>query len=291
MRLLFRVLSAAMIAAVVGRAGLAHAQLMGPTGGPPPINFFPPSPPPSYGAYVAGYSGLTGGLQTLAFQNGVLPEASYNGINYSGVNGVELASGYAGTFTDVSLGAFANVATGDININIRADGFPASPSVIGTPVAQPETFVIALVYSQVTFKGHGTATLRVDGTLKESGSGQAQEYAVISPTVLLPSAGFPLDPASTFAGNWSNASSFSFNDGDKAYVAIQLSAGTVGAGSVDIYDPPSFTVSSGSFTAAAPQFLTASAVPEPSTWALLLMGIGGIGFVMRKTQTQRNAAA
>jgi hypothetical protein len=37
-------------------------------------------------------------------------------------------------------------------------------------------------------------------------------------------------------------------------------------------------------------FTAAAAVPEPGTWAMMLLGFGAIGFSMRRRRTEQNIA-
>ncbi len=271
-----RVGGVAIFSLALGWAGLALAQLVPPVGpGLPPI----PTPPP-YGAYVVGYSGLEGDVATQIFKQGVLPN-----LSYLGQPPVNLAAGLGGADGGVAS-AFANV-NGDIRIVASGVALGPANGVIGQPpVVQTE--VIALVYSQVTFHGSGTALLRVDGTLEETGQPHAEEYVTISPTVLPPWAGYAITPESLHWGNWSASSAFSYSDGETAYVVIQISAGTEGAASVTITDPVTLTVSGGtSFTAAAPNFLVSSPVPEPEAWALFGFGVSVPGVALRRSRRQR----
>jgi hypothetical protein len=222
------------------------------------------SPPPAYGAYVVGYAGPSQSPSQQVFQNGVLPTPSYNGQAAVTLAGAQ-ASG---------LSASADLGAGDLTVS--ANG-----------LAGYDSSVFAIIYSQLTFQGSGTGTINFNGTLVKSGSTYADEYVGIAPALSIPEAGYSLPFTS---GSWSGSSNFSFYNGETEYLIAQLSAGTYGPGSITVTDPLSITLSPGaSFTAAAPTFL--SAAPEPSSWALMLVGIGGLGLAMRKSKQDRRVAA
>jgi hypothetical protein len=264
---------ALIFATLLGSAGSAQAQLVGPSGPQPPL-----PAPPSYGAYVLGETTLSSG-PTEIFQQGVLPNASY-----IGQTPVNLVSGAGAGMT-----AFADVASGDITI--AAQSAVVTPSVLN-PAPQPGTFVIALVYSLVTFHGNGSGVLEVEGTLSETGNARADEYSTVSPSVLLPWGAYSdASKLTAVAGNWTSEYGFGYTDGEQAYVVIQLTAQTAG-GSLSVADPATLTLSPGtSFTAAAPTFLTGSPAPEPGAWGLLQIGLGGLGGALRLSRRRRPSLA
>ena len=257
------------VSAMLNCVPIAHAQIVGP-GGPPAIS----PTPPSYGAYVLGESTL-GGTPTEVFQQGVLPN-----FDYLGQSPFNLASGYG-----EGMSTFANVSAGDISIVTSS---PVVPPQVTAPAPQPGTFVIALVYSLVTFRGNGQGILQVDGTLAQTGNARADAYAIVSPSVLLPWGAYSnASKLTSVGGNWSSDYGFNYTDGEKAYVVIQLTAQTAG-GSLTVTDPATLKLSPGtSFTAAAPQFLTGSPAPEPQAWALFVAGAAGLGAALRGSRGRR----
>jgi hypothetical protein len=211
-----------------------------------------PSAPPAYGAYVVGYDS-----NSQVFENGVLGVA--------GNAAVESASGTGGGIT-----ASADLATGDIEI-------------VGSSSPGNSNVATALFFTQVTFTGSGTGTINFNGTLGERDGAHAEEYVGLlntAPTQIEAGYSIPRDASLWSASSISpNLTTFTYTTGETAYLFAQLSAGTYG-GSVAVTDPFSLDLSPGtSFTAAAPQFL--SPVPEPTTWAMLLSGLFGIGFMVR----------
>jgi hypothetical protein len=219
--------------------------------------------PPTYGAYVEAFAGRVAEIEQQVFQDGVLPTGAY-----SGQLGVISASGSGEGIT-----ASADLATGALSITTSsAPGF--------------NTEAIALFFTQVTFHGSGTGTISAGGTLVESGrGGHAEEYVAVGSLPSLPEAGFSIPNA----GAWSTSSNFNFFDGETLYVIAQLSGGAGTGGSMTVTDPFSISTPDGtSFTAAAPQFLAA---PEPAQWALMLVGLGGVGALMRSRRKGALASA
>lgn len=110
------------------------------------------------------------------------------------------------------------------------------------------------------------------------------------------------DVAGTFGGIVGTASTISFGNGIFASLSInaanlgftQFSSPTLFTGS-----PNAPTFLTGSFTLINPFFgngtLTispiAAAVPEPTTWAMMLIGFGGLGFAMRRRSKVRTTVA
>jgi hypothetical protein len=55
---------------------------------------------------------------------------------------------------------------------------------------------------------------------------------------------------------------------------------------VNVTDPHTITLANGQGSSNAQIFATGGAVPEPATWAMMLLGFGGIGMAMRRGRKQ-----
>jgi hypothetical protein len=151
------------------------------------------------------------------------------------------------------------------------------------------TMAIALLFTQLNFHGSGQGSIQIGGLTSYNGSVHAEVIAGIGVGFpFFPEAGYTLiaGPAlpSVTNATWSPTQApstlrFTYFDNEKLDFYVQLSAGTSGSGSITVLDPLSFNLDPGtSFTADAPGFLTA-AVPEPSTWTMMILGFTGLGFM------------
>ena len=103
--------------------------------------------------------------------------------------------------------------------------------------------------------------------------------------------------AGTFGGIAGTASTISFGNGIFSSLSItaanlgftQFNAPTLFTGS-----PSNPTFLTGAFTLINPFFgngqltispVAAAAVPEPASWGMMILGLGGVGFAMRRRQT------
>lgn len=87
---------------------------------------------------------------------------------------------------------------------------------------------------------------------------------------------FAADGSLIASGNLSAANGESFNVVGSGIKTLRFSNGRDGSGNSWIY-----TINSFSFTAAA--------VPEPATWAMMILGMGAIGFAMRRSNKKFDA--
>ena len=221
---------------------------------------------PIYGAWVeGGVDGVCCGNLPSEFLNGNLPNAG----------NVLTASGSASS-ANGAASAGANLGSGDLSVSASSTGMLSSTA-------------IALYYTQLTFHGSGQGSIQIGGLMSYSGDVHAEVIAGIGAGFpSFPNAGFSLIAGTNLApvtnAIWSPTQGpatlqFTYFDNEKLDFYAQLSAGTSGPGSITVLDPLSFTLDPGtSFTADAPGFLTAS-VPEPATWAMLLLGFAGVGFM------------
>jgi len=70
---------------------------------------------------------------------------------------------------------------------------------------------------------------------------------------------------------------------DLANPSIALLISPTAAGALtQVFDAPNLTGAQFGLAATAPQLATNGAVPEPSTWAMLILGFGTIGAVLRR---------
>jgi hypothetical protein len=146
----------------------------------------------------------------------------------------------------------------------------------------------AVIWDTVTFSGAApgaVATLTIAGNAIISGDARANALAILIPT------GY-YDVGYFVAGNFATPESGPYTLQDKAgiingvpyllLVSVDTYAGLSGgnpflAGSASIIDPFSLSVPAGVTVSYA--FQPTSAVPEPSTWAMMLLGFAGASFM------------
>lgn len=76
------------------------------------------------------------------------------------------------------------------------------------------------------------------------------------------------------------------------YFGMELRAGTEGPMTADLLHTASISLQaprSVTFTSQSGQFLSAAGVPEPASWALMILGLGATGAILRRRDTPRIA--
>jgi hypothetical protein len=192
--------------------------------------------------------------------------------------------------------ASANLGSGAVSVSVAGVTGP-TPGSAGAH---------ALIWDTLTFSGAApgaTVTITMSGTASLGGDARIAAGAVllpggiVSPYALLEGNDYfflegagasPADAVPTY----SFQETFGITNGVPMFFGyyVEAFAGVSGCdvtcpppGAASITDPISFDLPTGvTFTSAAQESL--SAVPEPSTWTMMLFGFGAIGFMWRKAR-------
>ena len=256
---------------------------------------------PSYGAFVFG--SINNGFGASSCPNEVTDKAYYSGtdIRNPGSPLIGSANGSIGTDVWGLSSASANLASGALSVSatsLHKPPFSGDPEPFGSPAGAVAGYYVSLIFSG----GEGlTGSITMSGLLSYVGNVSVTALPAVTPggwqgilggfTIV---AGNNL-PATTNAP-WSLTTNFTIHDGVPYTMLAYLQATTSGSflpGQVTVTDPLSFDLPEGvTFTASDPLFLTqVSGVPEPSTWAMMLIGFAGIGFMAyRRSQRALSAA-
>jgi hypothetical protein len=209
------------------------------------------------------------------------------------------------TGTRSSASATANLGLGYVSASASGETGPTPASA----------YAHALIWDTLTFSG---AAPGAKVTITMAGNATLSDDARIAATVILlpESGGVGADPFSLLEGNYfellqgpgadpvTAVPSYSFQEtfvitnGAPMFLGIdvQAFAGVSGcdpgcnhAGSATIDDPFSLELPTGvTFTSASGDLL--SSVPEPGTWAMMLLGFGGIGLMLRGARRKQLGA-
>jgi hypothetical protein len=166
-----------------------------------------------------------------------------------------------------------------------------APAVLMPTGAQASTVLVGYLadpLSNYVVSGGGTFTTNTDGTVGISNLSSFNYSYTFTDRIYHPVFKFDLSNITSFSATIASGliSSLSFTTNnvfpipnDASYVGEHLKVGSLGLNDTLILVDGNFQVSRGTTTAVV---TSASAGPEPATWAMLLLGFGIIGFAMRK---------
>lgn len=256
-----------------------------------------PGPKPTYGTFAEGginntpaLASCTPGFSASAYYVGT----DINPFTYANSPAVGSASGSLSQPWGTSI-ASADLATGDIMVSATSSGNPpfnSNPLPFGSPAGAEAGYFVQLLFSG----GNGeTGSVSMGGLVSYSGNASVNAGVniergaspLISPGVSIVSG---TNLSATVDQAWSTpVQTFTIEDGVVYTLSAALSVSTSGSflpGSVTITDPIFLDLPTGvNFTASDPQFLTGSAVPEPSSFALFgigLLGLMGMGLYKKR---------
>lgn len=230
-------------------------------------------------------------------------------LSFSNTSGVSATLSDSNTGVTSSASAVANLAAGYVDVSVSGLG--------DNPRASANA--IALIWNTVTFSGtSGTSapiSLNMSGTATLTGDARIFASAVLYdplsggissplPNYLLSGNGFELFEGvngTAFSPSYSLAVPYTVTFGTPYILGIVVAAQAGVSvcqgsgislvcpprGSASINDPFSFSLPTG--VTFKPAFVGA-AVPEPSSWTLLLSGLAGLAFMQRRRRKARVAA-
>jgi hypothetical protein len=219
-------------------------------------------------------------------------------------------SGVSGSLNDNGTGssaaATANLGLGYVGVSVTGVTGPTPGS----------SYARALIWDTLTFSGAApgaTVTITMAGNASLSGDARIAATAILLPAtgaLAEPPADYLLEGnffelfqgagagAVTAVPSYSFQETFGITNGVPMFfgIDVQAYAGVSGCdvtcpepGSASIDDPFSIDLPDGvTFTSASEGLL--SPVPEPASWAMLLMGFGSIGFMLRRQRAVVAAA-
>lgn len=154
-------------------------------------------------------------------------------------------------------------ATGTYDFDFSATGAPTYQAATGTTTASP-----------LSYLGSGSLTVGNNG-LVTAATGTINGFNILGVTSYASADNILYDGS---VGALLDFSGLSFLTSGGSFAI-----GNTGAGSYGITD--SVNNANGYCCGVAPVNLNVAAVPEPATWAMMLMGFGAIGFTMRRKRT------
>jgi hypothetical protein len=205
--------------------------------------------------------GMDGGVGLTTAEVSSTATNASTGVSYSLASSADLASGV--------LAAYSGIGTASASIwdTFTYSGLPAGGATV-------------------------TATLSLTGTLTDLSSGIAELQAgpqsdfgdggTLIKDVFFNASTFPIPPSISL--------SFDVENGTPETVLAEIFVSGDGAGGVANFgDPPTLSLSlptGASVITASGAFANFTAVPEPSTWAMMILGFAGLGFAGYRSRTR-----
>jgi len=183
------------------------------------------------------------------------------GVSYSLASSADLASGVLTAYSETGI------SSASIWDTFTFSGLPAGGATVTATLSLTGT---------LTGLSYGIAELQ-EGTQADFASGNASINDVFFNT-----GADPMPPSITL--------SFNVQNGTPETVLTEISISGDGAGGVaNLGDPPTLSLSlpmDATVATASGVFANFTAVPEPSTWAMLILGFVGVGFASYRSRTR-----
>jgi len=183
------------------------------------------------------------------------------GVSYSLASSADLASGV--------LTAYSGIGTASASIwdTFTYSGLPSGGATVTATLSLSGT---------LSGLSHGQAELQA-GSQTDFGDGDTSSQGVFFNTNPVPA---------------SVSLSFNVEDGTPETVLAEIFVyGDSAGGVANIGDPPTLSLSlpmGASVTTASGVFANFTAVPEPSSWAMMILGFAGVGFAGYRSRTRRS---
>jgi hypothetical protein len=231
---------------------------------------------------------------SLATADVILPAAPlYSGnLQYGYWNGIAQVGSSSNPFVGQNIqlsGSAVSSASADATINKNTPSITVSGSASGAPIAVSVASIGLAYQLEVVGPANGLVPVFVSASGSASGLGSAFDLQSTLRIGLGPYNTIPgdiLSEATNGAGSWVVNGTYNFQ-ANQIYSVTMSVEGVVelnsGSGSYSATVDPMFTIAptfAGSYQLDfSPGIGNVGAVPEPSTWAMLLLGFAGVGFM------------